>query len=141
MQGTSPSSGGPSTPRLRLLSHEDRALGSRFGEVDGHAPHAPADARPALRVVGQELPLLIAGTDAARRAALLDELTQSMPGEATFTEAGSLSEVLEHAPVSRIVIFSGGLEDISRRSLMRMLGQRHPRLPVVSLDASEGEDL
>jgi hypothetical protein len=80
-------------------------------------------------------PVLIAGSDPTQRACLLDELTRSMPPRTPFTEAGAISEVLERAPASRMVVLSGDLEDAPAQSLMRLLGHRHPRLPIVSIDA------
>jgi hypothetical protein len=104
-------------------------------------PDRPRAGRPALRLVEQQAPpLLIAGADAARRGALLQELSSTMPEGTAFAQASTLAEVLEHAPESRMVILSGGLDDASARSLMRVLGQRHPTLPVVSVEgAGPGE--
>src|ERR1700726_4264558 len=55
---------------------------------------------PALHVVRNSHPLLVAGADAARRAALLDDLIDTMPDGTRFEEASTLSEVLERAPTS-----------------------------------------
>lgn len=87
-------------------------------------------------------PVLIAGRDSARRAILVKELTEIMPGSTVFEEAGAFSEVLEHAPGSRMVIISGDLADVRAESFTRVLGRRHPGLPVVRLDAvASGGDL
>jgi DNA-binding NtrC family response regulator len=83
---------------------------------------------------------MIVGADPARRAALRDQLTHTMPTGTLFEELSTLSQVLDRAPLSRMVILSGRLEDISARSLMRMLSQRYPRLPVVSLDTATGPE-
>jgi hypothetical protein len=123
-------------PSLRALESperdesfaERRRIGSR-------------EERPALRLVDTGSSLLIAGADPGRRAALLAELAQTMPEGTCFEQATTLPEVLEHAPSSRMVILSGGLEDASARSLMRVLGQRHPRLPVISVGAVCQQDL
>jgi len=79
-------------------------------------------------------PVLVAGPNSAQRAAVVDELTQSMAPSTTFEEAGALWEVLAWASASRMVILSGDLDDVPAESLMHMLGQRHPGLPVVSLE-------
>jgi hypothetical protein len=92
--------------------------------------------RPALRLADDPAPVLIAGTDSARRAALLDDLTQTMPQNTVFEEASAVSEVLEHAPTSCMVVLSGDLDDTPAESLMHVLGHRHPGLPVVSVDGS-----
>jgi DNA-binding NtrC family response regulator len=86
-------------------------------------------------------PLLVAGADSARRRALLDDLLDTMPEGTSFEEASTLSEVLERAPMSRIVVLSGGLEDASAKSLMRVLGQRHPTLPIITMDPAGLDDL
>lgn len=98
------------------------------------ADHDPARER--------EPPILLAGRDSARRAILLDELIQTMPQSTTFEVAGAFSEVLEHAPASRMVILSGDLPDVSAESFASALGRRHPRLPVIRLEARpSGDDL
>jgi len=65
---------------------------------------------------------------------LLKELAEILPGSTVFEEAGAFSEVLEHAPASRMVVFSGDLPDVPAESFTRVLARRHPRLPVVRLD-------
>jgi len=90
----------------------------------------------------RDQPILVAGRDSTRRAILLDELIETMPRSTTFEVAGAFSEVLEHAPASRMVILSGDLPDVSAESFASVLGRRHPRLPVIRLEArSSGEDL
>jgi hypothetical protein len=58
-----------------------------------------------------------------------------------FEELSTLAEVLERAQASRMVILSGGLEDVSGRALMRILGQRHPTLPLIGVDLPDPADL
>jgi DNA-binding NtrC family response regulator len=94
----------------------------------------PRERRPPLRIVKQAASVLVAGADAGRRAALLGELANTMPDGTAFAEASTLSEVLEQAPRARMVILSGWLEDGSPLSLTRALGQRHPTLPVITVD-------
>jgi hypothetical protein len=107
---------------------------------DRRAERASAD-RPALRLVESGSPILIAGADTPRRAALLADLTETLPAGTLFEELGTLAEVLERAPASRMVILNGGLEDVSGSALMRILGQRHPTLPVISLELPNPDDL
>lgn len=78
-------------------------------------------------------PVLLAGADARRRAALRHELDATLPSQTSFCEAGQVTEVLERAPRSRMVILTGDLDDADAESLVRMLGRRHPQLPVVHL--------
>jgi hypothetical protein len=116
---------------------------------EGEAPIALSDrraerrsgSRPALWLVEHGSPILIAGEDSPRRAALLADLAETLPEGTVFEELTTLAEVLERAPASRMVILDGWLEDISGRALMRILGQRHPALPVISLDPAGPEVL
>jgi hypothetical protein len=124
-------------PALRLAQCEDDGPITLSDRRDAHAGRD----RPALRLVENGSPILIAGSDTPRRAALLADLTETLPEGTLFEEMTMLGEVLERAPTSRMVILNGGLDDVSARSLMRILSQRHPRLPVISLDPSDPDDL
>jgi hypothetical protein len=121
-------------PRLRLLPSHDCAV---VGEDRNDSPTV-ADRR-ALRLV-PDAPtsdinqVLVAGRDSAQRATVLEELSESLPEDTTFEQASAFWEVLVRAPSSRMVVLSGELDDVPTASLMRMLGHRHPGLPVVSLD-------
>lgn len=78
--------------------------------------------------------MLLAGASACRRGALRAEFGATLPRGATFSEAQDISEVLERAPHSRMVILAGDLDDADAESLMRLLGRRHPRLAVISVE-------
>jgi hypothetical protein len=110
------------------------------------SPRRPCERsrRPALRVLGAreqadapaastEATVLLAGADPGRRAALRGELGATLPARTGFSEAGEVAEVLERAPRSRMVVLTGDLDDADAGSLLRLLGQRHPQLPVVSV--------
>jgi hypothetical protein len=86
-----------------------------------------------LRLMHNPSHVLIAGADPVQRASLLDQLARSMPPHTPFTEASAISDVLENAPASRMVVLSGDLDDAPAASLVRLLGHRHPRLPIVSM--------
>jgi hypothetical protein len=86
-----------------------------------------------LRLLRNPSHVLIAGADPVQRASLLDQLARSMPPHTPFTEVSAISEVLENAPASRMVVLSGDLDDAPAESLVRLLGHRHPRLPIVSI--------
>jgi hypothetical protein len=77
--------------------------------------------------------ILVAGADPARRAAVLDDLSRSLPASAKLGEACAVSEVLAKAPSSSVVMLADDLGEASAESLMQMLGSRHPSLPVVAL--------
>jgi DNA-binding NtrC family response regulator len=81
----------------------------------------------------QASPILVAGADSAQRAAVLHELTHTLPDGTCFEEASAFWEVLARSPECRMVIFSGDLEDGTAEEFMQTLGQRHPELPAVSL--------
>jgi hypothetical protein len=122
--------------RVRRGGGSWREQGSR----DGEASAARAE-RPPLHLLRGGAPLLIAGADRARTSVLLQELSNTMPEGTVFEQASTLMEVLEHAPGSRMVILSGALEDASIRSLMRVVGQRHPTLPIINMDPNAPDDL
>jgi hypothetical protein len=124
-------------PALMLAQCEDDGPITLSDRRDAHTSRD----RPALRLVENGSPILIAGSDTPRRAALLADLSETLPEGTVFEELSTLGEVLERAPSSRMVILNGGLEDVSARSLMRILAQRHPRLPVISVDPSDPDDL
>jgi hypothetical protein len=79
-------------------------------------------------------PVLLAGADGRRRAILRAELAETLPRRTRFSEADEVSEVLERAPFSRMVILAGDLDDTDAESLMRLLGQRYPQVPVVCVE-------
>ncbi len=78
-------------------------------------------------------PVLLAGSDPRGRAAVRAELKAALKRRTTFAEADFLAQVLERAPASRMVVLAGDLSDSSAESLIRLLSQRHPLLPVISL--------
>jgi hypothetical protein len=80
---------------------------------------------------------VVAAADGARRASLLDELTQTMPEGTTFVEASTVVQVLAYAGASRMVVIGGALEEAPAASLRRMLARRYPRLHVVVLEPSQ----
>ena len=136
MPGITPDTGSRA-PSLTVL----RSDSGRRGTVHREDAHRASGERPALHLVRSSHPLLVAGADSARRRALLDDLIDTMPEGTSFEEARTLAEVLERAPTSRIVVLSGGLEDASAQSLMRVLGQRHPTLPIINMDPAGLDDL
>jgi hypothetical protein len=122
-------------PVLGVLGDHGEPPGRKPGDLD------MAEARrPTLRVVADDrdeaAPVLLVGADACRRAALRTELGATLPARTPFSEADDVSAVLERAPISRMVILAGDLQDTDAESLMRLLGHRHPRLPVVSVETT-----
>ena len=109
-------------------------------DVDTGAGKPTRRERPALRIVGASTRVVIADSDAARRAGLLDDLTQTMPATTIFVEAATVTELFEHAPGSRMVLIGGALEKVPVSSLMRILAQRHPELHVVNLETPVRSD-
>lgn len=101
-------------------------------------PTIAETSRPRLRLLqgqAQDRSILIAGGDERRRSSLLASLSARMPEGTRFTEARATWELLEHAPSSRMVMLAGEIEGSSTESVMHLLGNRHPQLPVLALGA------
>ena len=114
------------TSTLRLVPRGGRA----------RARTADADARGSQRSSG-ERPVLVAGSDAHRRAAVIDELAMTLPQGTSFQEAAAPWEVLAHARESRLVVIAGGFDELQREALLHTVANRHPGLPVVSLEPAD----
>jgi hypothetical protein len=131
---------GARRPVLKVLSPSERRS-SEPSPMD--SPNATEPRRPELRIVsdgGRELaarvaPVLLAGADADRRAVLRAEFGATLPPRTRWVEADDVAGVLERAAYSRMVILTGDLDDADAVSLMRLLGRRHPELPVICVDA------
>lgn len=125
----------PARRRMRSAraprEHRERFTDRPATRSEPSRPPAPADEHPASS------PVLLAGADAARRAALRAELGGTLPQSTPFTEADSVFELLERAAASRLVVLAGDLDDTSAQSVMRIVGERYPRLPVISVEANE----
>jgi len=126
---------GSRAPALRLLPGLGPTHPEHTEPLRGH--DAPVSA---LRVVDRPARVLLAGADAGRRATLRDELSRTLPASTVFEQADAVSDVLEHAPASRMAFITGDLADASAESLMQMLAHRHPELPVLVVDSPAGED-
>lgn len=109
---------------------------SRLQVLQGGVPgqDAPEDRRAPLRLVRDHAArsILVAGSDARRRGKLLAQLTARLPEGTIFQEASATWEVLEHAPSSRMVMLAGGVEGSSTESVMHLICNRHPQLPVLA---------
>jgi len=118
-------------PKLRLVPRKE--------DTSGHDQAAPAGypSQSRLRLepsADNDSPVLVAGPDPAARADVLQGLAAVMPKRTLFQEVGTFWEVLVRAPAIRMVVLSGDLDGIPTESLLHMLGNRHPELPVISLD-------
>jgi hypothetical protein len=106
----------------------------RLHEGGKHDPVSAAEsAAPERTEIEERSRILLVGADADRRASLRKELTSTLPSNTRFEEAAEIWEVLEHAPSSGVVMLTGDLQDSSAESLMHLLGDRYPKLPVVAL--------
>jgi hypothetical protein len=125
-------------PLLRALS-----AASERREQPTHGLDATEPRRATLRIVpdaGCETashlaPVLLAGADAGGRAVLRAEFGATLPPRTRWVEAYDVAGVLERAAYSRMAILAGDLDDADAESLMRLLGRRHPELPVICVDA------
>jgi hypothetical protein len=128
---------GSRRPVLRVLGP------SRPGEPQTDGLDATDPHRPALRIVPDTghgpaphlAPVLLAGANAGTRAALRAEFGATLPPRTRWVEANDVAGVLERAAYSRMAILAGDLDDADAESLMRLLGRRHPELPVICVDA------
>jgi hypothetical protein len=124
----------PARPRGHA---HDPAPASDTSGGQGSTRSAPRDRRgtaPAPGPTGAR-PVLLAGADPRRRAQLRAEIGATLPRRTAFAEADGVCDVLERAPASRLVILAGDLGDGSAESLVRLLGLRHPQLPVISIES------
>jgi hypothetical protein len=134
---SSPAREGSRRPLLRVLSP-----GAPSGSPGSH-PDVAETRRPALRIVpdgGREstprlAPVLLAGADERIRAMLRAEFGATLPPRTSWVEADDVAGALERAACCRMVILAGDLDDADAESLMRLLGRRHPELPVICVDA------
>ncbi|HEX4482747.1 MAG TPA: hypothetical protein VH081_03095 [Solirubrobacteraceae bacterium] len=122
------------TARLAKPKFKRKPTGARLAsQHDAPSTWAPSANVPASPA--GDAPVLVAGKDATRRDAMIDELARTMAPDTRFAHAAASWEVLALAGSSRMVVLSGELEEITSESLMRMLSNRFPALPVVALDA------
>jgi hypothetical protein len=132
--------GGSRRPALRVLGP------GKPPESPSDRLHATESHRPALRIVpepGRDEPasrrapgpVLLAGADEHERAILRAEFGATLPPRTRWVEADDITGVLERAAYSRMVILAGDLNDADAESSMRLLGHRHPELPVICVDA------
>jgi len=103
------------------------AIIARRGAHATRAPHRERRSR-----------ILVAGADPKQRAAVLHDLNEALPADTQIGEAGAVSEVLAQAPSSSVVMLAGDLGEVSAESLMQVLGNRYPCLPVIALGLSSG---
>jgi hypothetical protein len=129
MPGITPASG----VRSSALDLTQRAADGQITVRDRRRTRRLGD-RPTLRLVEDRSPILVVGEHTPRRDALLADLTETLPPGTRFEELCTLGDVLERAPASRMVILDGRLAGVSANTVVRILAQRHPRLPVIRLD-------
>ncbi|HSZ70637.1 MAG TPA: hypothetical protein VK756_09765 [Solirubrobacteraceae bacterium] len=118
-------------PHLRML----RGGSQPHRQTPSPAPRTGGESLAAERrtLAAERSRILVAGADPARRAAVLADLSEALPADTQFGEAGAAWEVLEQAPSSGVVMLAGDLAEVTAESLMHVLGHRHPSLPVVAL--------
>jgi hypothetical protein len=130
---------GSRRPVLRVIDRGERSAsaGERMNGTESRGPElrlvadrARRDHEPAPRVA----PVLLAGADERGRAMLRAEFGATLPSRTRWVEASDVAEALECAAHSRMVILAGDLDDADAESLMRMLGRRHPELPVICVE-------
>jgi len=93
-----------------------------------------SDSRSSLASAGMRRSILLGGADHDRRRELRAELRTTLSANTQFIEASAAWEVLQQAPLSRMVMLTGDLDDIGTESLTRLLARRHPGLPVLTFE-------
>lgn len=133
---TSPSTRFPRSVNggLRLVDDPDpAALPASSADISDFDARAPR-----LSIVGQAQRVVLAGGAAARRAAVHEQLADSLP-RARLLEAADVWEVLQLAPRASLVVLAGDLHDAAATAVMRLLAHRHPDLNVISLADSTAD--
>jgi hypothetical protein len=123
---TSPVASPRRQSRLRLV-HDAHAQQTERGQSEG----GPATGQAALGARPDHV--LVAGADAHTRSSMLGELRNLLPTNTRFLEACETWEVLACAANSRMVVLTDDFGDVSTKSLVRLLGRRHPALPVLAV--------
>lgn len=77
--------------------------------------------------------MLVVGWDETGRSRMLEELRGLLPTSTRFLEACETWQVLARAAGSRMVVLTDDLGDVSAESLVKLLGRRHPTLPVLAV--------
>jgi hypothetical protein len=117
-------------PTLRLVAEEpqEKYGHQKYGHREGHAD------------IHRDSPrILIVAAGARTRALVHREMAAALAPETVFAQAANVWEVLAQAPLSGVVMLAEDLPDVSARTLMELLGRRHPWLPIVVLEAPDAE--
>lgn len=115
----------PPRPQLRLVAERKlHASGQPRGDELSRTRAVPGDERAHV---------LVAGGLASTRSRMLAELRNLLPESTRYLEARETWEVLARAPSSQMVVLTDDLGDVSAGSLVRLLGRRHPTLPVLAV--------
>jgi len=80
---------------------------------------------------------LVGDEPVQRTTDAVDELAETLPQGTSFQEAAAPWEVLAHARESRLVVIAGGFDELQREALLHTVANRHPGLPVVSLEPAD----
>jgi hypothetical protein len=122
---------GAGRPPLRLLRSNSPAV--QWRPRASSESRSDAKSRSSAGIRTGRSRILVASADPERRAAVLRDLSEALPADTQFGEAGAAWEVLKQAPSSGVVMLAGDLQEVTAESLMHVLGDRHPSLPVVAL--------
>jgi hypothetical protein len=113
--------------RLRLVRDTDACRAEPERSDETQARRTTLDGRVAY--------VLVAGSDASARSRMLGDLRNLLPASTRFLEACETWEMLARAASSRMIVLTDDLGAVSTESLVRLLGRRHPTLPVLAVES------
>jgi hypothetical protein len=102
-------------------------------ESESAAPPCDEASVAQAQVPSQTAHVLVAGSDEHGRSRMLEELRGLLPQSTQFLEACETWQVLARAAGSRMVVLTDDLGDVSAESVVKLLGRRHPTLPVLAV--------
>jgi hypothetical protein len=131
-------------PRLRLVhdappSHRERRHDEQV-PIPEHDEQGPIPEQDEQKPISKQatagehrVNVLIAGARSETRSKMLGELRNLLPASTQFVEACETWEMLACAATCRMVLLTDELGGVSSESLVRLLGRRHPTLPVLAV--------
>ncbi|HWX87171.1 MAG TPA: hypothetical protein VNX67_03250 [Solirubrobacteraceae bacterium] len=119
----------PPSQALRLVSEAQDANTQAQQVVQRQTtPERPS-------VGGEPVRVLVVGAERHARSRMLGELRNLLPAGTHFVEVSETWEVLTSAATSQMAVLVDDLDELSSKSLVRLLARRQPALPVLRVGA------